>query len=176
LFKKHLLVPEKEENIFIKANMKTHHQYSIFFFVGIFLLRKNLSRYEEDSSSSIRKITSDEVIQSADQYAVGITTDQKIYPRTDSGKLTVTLHSHGSSSSFPFNRVQLFLHIPDCITLFNIVSSDLNMTTKPSKDKENNVLQVLLHGENQTADRPDGFATLTFTITYPFITKPSNDW
>jgi len=146
--------------------MQTHQQRSILFLAGILLLLgTSLSGCGEGSSSSIRKTESDEVIRSADQYAVGITTDQKTYSKTDSGKLTVTLHSHGASSSSPFNGVQLFLHVPDGVTLSDIVSSDPNMTAKPPKDEGNNVFQVLLYGGNQTVDRPDGFATLTFTIT-----------
>jgi len=168
IVKKHIYWYTKRKKIFfIKTNMQTHQQRSMLFFAGIFLLLgTSLSGCgESSSSSSIRKTESDGVIRSADQYAVGITTDQTTYPKTDSGKLTVTLHSHGASSSSPFNGVQLFLHVPDGVTLSNIVSSDPNMTAKPPKDEGNNVFQVLLYGGNQTADRPDGVATLTFTIT-----------
>jgi hypothetical protein len=162
---------KRKKIFFIKIKMQTHQQRSMLFFAGILLLLgTGLSGCGEGSSSSIIKTASDGVIRSADHYAVGITTDQTTYPRTDSGKLTVTLRSHGASSSSPFNGVQLFLHVPNGVVLSSIESLDPNMTAKPPKDEGNNVFQILLYGGNQTADRKDGFATLTFTISNPSTT------
>ena len=114
--------------------------------------------------------TTDGIIRSSDRYAVGITTDQKIYTRTTTSSLAVKLLSQGASPTTPFNGTQLFIQVPPGIVLSKIESSDPNMTAKPPKDEGNNVFQILLYGGNQTSDIKDGFATLTLTINNPSVT------